>query len=78
MPQRADTLDLETLTLVDDAGIKLSFEVDPFRRGCLLKGLDDIGLTLRFAEQITAYEKVRQPKAVMYEPVDAVAPTPQK
>ena len=63
---------------MDDAGIKRSFEVDPFRRECLLKGLDDIGLTLRFAEQITAYEKVRQPKAVMYEPVDAVAPTPQK
>jgi len=63
---------------VDDAGLKLSFDLDPFRRGCLLQGLDDIGLTLRFADEITAYEKARQPKAVMYEPVDAVAPTPPK
>jgi len=72
------TADLETQTLTDDAGLKLSFDLDPFRRECLLKGLDDIGLTLRFADEITAYEKMRQPKAVMYEPVDAIVPTPQK
>src|SRR2546430_1651407 len=57
------TADLETQTLTDDAGLKLSFDLDPFRRECLLKGLDDIGLTLRFADEITAYEKMRQPKA---------------
>ena len=72
------TADLETKTITDETGLRFSFEVDPFRRECLLKGLDDIGLTLRFAEQISAYEKMRQPKAVMYEPVDAIAPTPQK
>ena len=33
------------------------FEVDPFRRDCLLNGLDDIGLTLQHEDDITAYER---------------------
>jgi len=65
------TVDLENQTISDDLGLSLSFQIDPFRRECLLKGLDDIGLTLRFADRITAYEESRQPRAIMYEPVDA-------
>src|SRR5919198_799978 len=37
-------VDLETQTVNDQSGSKLSFDLDPFRRECLLKGLDDIGL----------------------------------
>jgi len=65
------TVDLENQTITDDLGLSLSFQIDPFRRECLLKGLDDIGLSLRFADRITAYEQSRQPRAVMYEPLEA-------
>ncbi len=39
------------------------FEVDPFRKHCLLEGLDDIGLTLRHVEEIRAYEERRRREA---------------
>ncbi len=65
------TVDLETQTVTDEAGLKLAFQVDPFRRECLLKGLDDIGLTLRVEDRIAGYEKAHQPSAVMYAPVDS-------
>jgi len=51
------TVDLESYTISDDFGLTLSFEVDGFRRHCLLNGLDDIGLTLEHVEKITAYER---------------------
>ncbi len=52
------TIDLENcLILNEEAGIKIPFEVDPFRQYCLMNGLDDIGLTLRKAEKIAAFEK---------------------
>ena len=50
------TADLNTCTLVDSHGFSTSFEVDPFRRNCLLNGLDDIGQTLEFEEKISVYE----------------------
>ena len=65
------TADLETQTIADEAGLHLSFGLDPFRRECLLKGLDDIGLSLRFEDKIAAYEKKHQPKAVLYGSIDA-------
>ncbi|MFZ0980522.1 MAG: 3-isopropylmalate dehydratase small subunit, partial [Candidatus Acidiferrales bacterium] len=40
------TVDLEQQVVTDNKGLRYSFTVDPFRRECLLKGLDDIGLTL--------------------------------
>ncbi|MBL9090779.1 MAG: 3-isopropylmalate dehydratase small subunit, partial [Planctomycetaceae bacterium] len=40
------TVDLNTQTVTDEYGFNIKFEVDPFRRHCLLNGLDDIGLTL--------------------------------
>lgn len=49
-------IDLSTQTISDDHGLKLSFDVDPFRKHCLLNGLDDIGLTLEHEAKITAYE----------------------
>jgi 3-isopropylmalate/(R)-2-methylmalate dehydratase small subunit len=50
------TVDLNTCTIRDDYGLQLSFDVEPFRRHCLLNGLDDIGLTLQHADKISAYE----------------------
>jgi len=67
------TVDLQTQTVTDDAGLRFEFSVDPFRRECLLNGWDDIGLTLRIADRITDYEKSHHPAATQYSPVDAVA-----
>ena len=53
------TVDLETCVVQDDDGFEASFEVDPFRRACLLEGLDDIGLALRHLDEIRAYEVAR-------------------
>lgn len=50
------TVDLESQTVADDDGFKAHFELDPFRRNSLMKGLDDIGLTLEFEDDISAYE----------------------
>src|SRR5262245_48124543 len=44
------TIDLEKQTVEDEEGELARFEVDPFRRDCLLRGLDGIGLTLQHAE----------------------------
>jgi 3-isopropylmalate/(R)-2-methylmalate dehydratase small subunit len=52
------TADLETRTLSDDEGLSLKFEVEEFRRHCLLDGLDDIGLTLEHEDKIAAYERM--------------------
>jgi 3-isopropylmalate/(R)-2-methylmalate dehydratase small subunit len=51
------TVSLEEQTVTDAEGFKASFEIDPFRKFCLLEGLDDIGLTLRHAAELDAYEK---------------------
>jgi 3-isopropylmalate/(R)-2-methylmalate dehydratase small subunit len=51
------TADLETNTLSDNHGFSAKFEVEPFRRHCLLNGLDDIALTLEHEDKISAYEK---------------------
>ena len=51
------TVSLENQTVTDKHGFKASFEVDPFRKFCLLEGLDDIGLTLRHAAALDAFEK---------------------
>ncbi|MGH9374842.1 MAG: 3-isopropylmalate dehydratase small subunit, partial [Terriglobia bacterium] len=64
------TVDLENQTVSDGSGLKFDFQIAPFRRECLLKGLDDIGLTLQFEDQITAYEKSHQPSATMFVPVN--------
>jgi 3-isopropylmalate/(R)-2-methylmalate dehydratase small subunit len=50
------TVDLEQKRLSSPDGLSYEFEVDEFRRHCLLNGLDDIGLTLHHEEKIRAYE----------------------
>ena len=50
------TIDLEACMVRDNFGFERSFEIEPFRRQCLLGGLDDIGLTLQHEDKITAYE----------------------
>ena len=53
------TIDLDRQVVVKDQGEELPFEVQPFRKYCLLNGLDDIGLTLRHADKIREYEAHR-------------------
>jgi 3-isopropylmalate/(R)-2-methylmalate dehydratase small subunit len=50
------TVDLEKKMIRSDDGLEFTFEVDEFRRHCLLGGLDDIGLTLQYEDKIRAYE----------------------
>jgi 3-isopropylmalate/(R)-2-methylmalate dehydratase small subunit len=51
------TVSLEENTVADSEGFKTSFAIDPFRRDCLLEGLDDIGLTLRHADALDKFER---------------------
>ncbi|MGH8712598.1 MAG: 3-isopropylmalate dehydratase small subunit [Casimicrobiaceae bacterium] len=59
------TIDLERQTVATpDDGIVFKFDVEPFRKHCLLNGLDEIGLTLTHADEIAAFEakrKIEQP-----------------
>jgi 3-isopropylmalate/(R)-2-methylmalate dehydratase small subunit len=64
------TVDLEKQVVRDDRGLPYPFTIDPFRRECLLKGLDDIGLTLVHEGEIRAFEKRNLRGPVMTEPVD--------
>jgi len=57
------TVDLEEQQVTTPAGDVYSFEVDEFRRHCLLKGLDDIGLTLEDADKIRAYEQLARERS---------------
>lgn len=50
------TVDLEAQTVESNGGFRVSFEMDPFRRTCLLEGLDEIGLSLKEADAIRAFE----------------------
>jgi 3-isopropylmalate/(R)-2-methylmalate dehydratase small subunit len=53
------TIDLERQVIVKPDGTALPFEVQPFRKHCLLGGLDDIGLTLQHRNEIQAFEAER-------------------
>jgi 3-isopropylmalate/(R)-2-methylmalate dehydratase small subunit len=54
-------VDLEEETIRKPDGEKLHFEIDPFRKKCLLEGLDDISLTLQHEEKIRSHEKKLHP-----------------
>ncbi|HIF23096.1 MAG TPA: 3-isopropylmalate dehydratase small subunit [Gemmatimonadetes bacterium] len=54
------TVDLESRTVAQAGGPTAVFEMDDFRRTCLLEGLDRIGLTLRYEAEISAYERARR------------------
>ena len=56
-------IDLESQTVTTPEQQQFRFEVDNFRKYCLLNGLDDIGLTLQHADDIRAYEARRQQQA---------------
>jgi 3-isopropylmalate/(R)-2-methylmalate dehydratase small subunit len=56
-PKHTITVDLEQQTVKDDQGFHAHFDIDPFRKYCLLNGLDDIGLTLRYAAALDTYEQ---------------------
>ena len=70
------TANLEQQTITDGDGLTIRFEIDPSRREVLLKGLDDIGVTLLHEERITAYENRVHPGAPLYDPaaVDRLIP----
>jgi 3-isopropylmalate/(R)-2-methylmalate dehydratase small subunit len=50
------TINLEDQLIILEDGNKVKFQIDPFRKKCLLEGLDDIGLTLQKKEKIQQYE----------------------
>ena len=54
------TVSLPDQTVTDGQGFSATFEVDPFRKFCLLEGLDDIGLTLRHAAALDTYESAHE------------------
>jgi len=53
------TIDLSRQVIVKPDGSELAFDVEPFRKYCLVNGFDDIGLTLRHADKIRAFEAER-------------------
>jgi 3-isopropylmalate/(R)-2-methylmalate dehydratase small subunit len=59
IPRYTLTIDLEQQKITDDQGLEIRFDIDGHRRNCLLKGLDDIGLTLQREDKIRQYEARR-------------------
>jgi 3-isopropylmalate/(R)-2-methylmalate dehydratase small subunit len=59
-PQLKITINLEAQTVTDEEGFHAHFDIDPFRKHCLLNGLDDIGLTLLHEDNLNAYESKHQ------------------
>jgi 3-isopropylmalate/(R)-2-methylmalate dehydratase small subunit len=64
MRVRELTVNLETRMITDESGLAIAFEVDEFNRSCLLEGLDDIDLTLRHEDAISAYEALNRKTVV--------------
>lgn len=57
------TVDLPNQTILMPNGKSIAFDIDPFKKHCLVNGLDDIGLTLQHADEISAYEQQRKQQA---------------
>ena len=55
-PEHKLTINLEAQTVTDNQGFNAHFDIDPFRKYCLLNGLDDIGLTLRHESELDTFE----------------------
>ncbi|EMF0715775.1 3-isopropylmalate dehydratase small subunit, partial [Acinetobacter baumannii] len=65
------TIDLAAQEVRTPTGEAFKFEVDPFRKHCLLNGLDDIGLTLQNADAIRAYEeKTKQVRPWVFQEIN--------
>jgi 3-isopropylmalate/(R)-2-methylmalate dehydratase small subunit len=67
-------VDLPSQTVRDERGFTAHFEIAPFRKQVLLEGLDDIGITLKYAPAIAAYEASHQPALTLYGSVDFSKP----
>ena len=52
------TIDLENQVIIDEENNLIEFEIDSFRKKCLLEGLDDIALTLKKINKIDSFEKI--------------------
>lgn len=64
------TVDLQAQTVIRPDGTSYSFEIDAFRKHCLLNGLDDIGLTLQDADAVSAFEeKHRQAQPWLFDAI---------
>jgi 3-isopropylmalate/(R)-2-methylmalate dehydratase small subunit len=57
IPRYQLTVSLEDQMLHDDHGLLFPFSIDPFRRECLLHGLDDIGLSLKYEAPLEEFEQ---------------------
>jgi 3-isopropylmalate/(R)-2-methylmalate dehydratase small subunit len=57
------TVDLEAQTIQGPDGGTIRFDIDPFRKHCLINGLDDIGLTMQKAKKLDSYEKKLKTRA---------------
>ncbi|MGL4637983.1 MAG: 3-isopropylmalate dehydratase small subunit [Beijerinckiaceae bacterium] len=57
------TVDLEAQTITGPDGGTITFDIDPFRKHCLLNGLDDIGLTMQKKTKLDSYEKKLESRA---------------
>ncbi|MFL2665201.1 MAG: 3-isopropylmalate dehydratase small subunit [Dehalococcoidia bacterium] len=53
------TVDLESQSIIDEIDLNVKFDIDPFRKNSLLKGLDDVGITLTMADDIDNFENQR-------------------
>ena len=71
MARRSSDIDLERQLVIKPDGTGLPFEITPFRKYCLLGGFDDIGLTLRHADKIRAFESARLAKMPWLAPAGA-------
>ena len=63
IPNYQLTVSLEEQTVTDGRGFSAKFEIDPFRKFCLMEGLDDIGLTLRHAAELDTFETQHDERA---------------
>ena len=62
-------IDLEAQTVTTPSGDVYEFDIDPFRKYCLLNGLDEVGLTMQYANDIQSFEaKRRQDAPWLFEP----------
>ena len=67
-------VDLPSQSVRDDQRFDAHFDIEPFRKQVLLEGLDDIGMTLKQAPAIAAYEASHKPALTLYGSVDFSKP----
>ena len=68
------TVDLAAQSIRDNQNLAVHFDIEPFRKQVLLEGLDDIGMTLKHADDIGAYENSHHPHLTLFGSVDYSKP----